>query len=325
MQKAYSRTTWENYPSDNTPLNETNLNHLEAGVDEIDNRVISLDTTKFDKTEAAGLIKSFELDTVTGIITITKYNGSVTTIDTLLEKIAVNFDFDAATQKIIITLDDGTTKEIDLSAFITQYEFLDSDTIGFTVDGAGKVTAIVKEGSIEEKHLRPNYLAEIKTEAAKAEASKTAAAESAKNAGISETNSAKSADEANTYAENASDKAGDANNSATAAYNAALSAEQAKTDAQNLVTDVTNKINSGYFKGDKGDTGETGPKGDTGEQGPKGDKGDTGENGVVTPVNGFFTMSVDADGNLYVCSADGTTTPEFELDTDGNLYFITED
>ena len=93
MQKAYSKTTWENSPSDNTPLNEANLNHIESGIDEIDNRVISLDTTKFDKTEAAGLIKSFELDTATGIITITKYNGSVQTIDTLLEKIAVNFDF----------------------------------------------------------------------------------------------------------------------------------------------------------------------------------------------------------------------------------------
>ena len=114
LTKAYNRTTWKNYPSDKTPLNETNLNHLEIGVDEIDNRVISLDTKKFDKTEAAGLIKSFELDKTTGIITITKYNGSVQTIDTLLEKIAVNFDFDSTTQKLIITLDDGTTKEIDL-------------------------------------------------------------------------------------------------------------------------------------------------------------------------------------------------------------------
>ena len=48
---------------------------------------------------------------------------------------------------IEVTLDDGTRKEIDLSAFITQYEFLDSDTIAFTVDSAGKVKAIVKESS----------------------------------------------------------------------------------------------------------------------------------------------------------------------------------
>lgn len=253
MQKAYSKTNWENSPSDNTPLNEANLNHIESGIDEIDNRVISLDTTKFDKTEAAGLIKSFELDKTTGIIKITKYNGSIQTIDTLLEKIAVNFDFDETTQHLIITLDDGTTKEIDLSSFITQYEFLDSDTIAFTVDSAGKVKAIVKEGSIEEKHLQPNYLADIKIEAGKAEASKTAAAlseanskvseENAKtyetnartseiNASASETNAAASADVATKKAESASDSALSAQGSAEVATQQSEAAKESASAAK---------------------------------------------------------------------------------------------
>lgn len=171
MQKSYERINWENYPSDKTPLNEANLNKLDVATDEIDNRVITLDNTKFDKTEASKLIKNFELDKATGIITITYLSGATVTIDTLLEKLAVNFDFDEATQKIIITLDDGTVKEVDLSSFITEYEFLDSDTVAFTVDTNGKVVAIVKEGSIEEKHLRPDYLADIKVEVAKAESS----------------------------------------------------------------------------------------------------------------------------------------------------------
>lgn len=179
MQKAYSRINWENYPSDRTPLNETNLNKLDVGVNELDNRVISLDSTKLDKTVASHLIKNFELDRETGVITITYLSGATVTIDTLLEKLAVNFDFDEATQKIIITLDDGTVKEVDLSSFITDYEFLDSDTVAFTVDTNGKVVSIVKEGSIEEKHLRPNYLADIKVEVAKAQSSATASATSA--------------------------------------------------------------------------------------------------------------------------------------------------
>lgn len=179
MQKAYNRINWENYPSDKTPLNEANLNKLDVATDEIDNRVITLDNTKFDKTEASKLIKNFELDKATGIITITYLSGATVTIDTLLEKLAVNFDFDEATQKIVITLEDGTVKEVDLSSFITEYEFLDSDTVAFTVDANGKVVAIVKEGSIEEKHLRPNYLADIKVEVAKAQSSATASATSA--------------------------------------------------------------------------------------------------------------------------------------------------
>lgn len=42
MQKAYSRTNWENYPSEETPVNEDNLNKIDYAVDVIDDRVISL-------------------------------------------------------------------------------------------------------------------------------------------------------------------------------------------------------------------------------------------------------------------------------------------
>ena len=179
MQKAYNRINWENYPSDRTPLNETNLNKLDVGVNELDNRVISLDSTKFDKTEASKLIKNFELDKATGIITITYLSGATVTIDTMLEKLAVNFDYDQTEQRLVITLDDGTVKYVNLKSLITQYEFKDTDTVAFAVDADGNVSAIVKEGSIEEKHLRPNYLADIKVEVAKAQSSATASATSA--------------------------------------------------------------------------------------------------------------------------------------------------
>ena len=181
MNKVYKRINWENYPSDATPLNEANLNNLDSATDTIDDRVITLDTTKATKTEVATLVSDVTFEESTGIITITKKNGSRVTIDTQMEKIAVNFDYDQTTQQIILTLIDGTKQYIDLSALITQYEFLDSDTVAFYIDKKGKVSAIVKEGSIEEKHLEPNYLAKIKVEVAKAESSM-------KNAAMSEIN-----------------------------------------------------------------------------------------------------------------------------------------
>lgn len=184
MQKIYYRIVWENYPSNKTPLNEQNLNKIDVAVDGMDNRIISLDTTKFDKTEAQQLIKFIEYDENTGIFKITHYNGASYTIDTLLEKLAINFDYDYQTQRLIITLSDGTIKYVDLSALITQYEFLDSDTCAFELKPDGKVTVKVKEGSIEEKHLRPNYLADIKVEAAKAQQSATQAAVSATTASV---------------------------------------------------------------------------------------------------------------------------------------------
>lgn len=175
MQKAHNNINWENKPSDKTPLNERNLNQMDRSIDVIDNRVITLDTSKFDKIDAQGLIKKLEFNRSNGVFTITYFNGSTATIDTMLEKLAVNFDFDETTQQMIITLDDGTVKRVDLSAFIVPLEFVDSDTIAFQLLAAGKVSAGVKEGSIQEKHLRPDYLADVKVEVAKAEASASAA------------------------------------------------------------------------------------------------------------------------------------------------------
>lgn len=179
MNKAYSRINWENYPSDATPINKVNLNRLDSATDILDDRVITLDTTKATKTEVATLVSDVTFEESTGIITITKKNGSKVTIDTQMEKIAVNFDYDPTTQQIILTLIDGTQQYIDLSALITQYEFLDTDTVAFAIGTDGKVSAVVKEGSIEEKHLEPNYLAKIKGEAAKAETSRADAAANA--------------------------------------------------------------------------------------------------------------------------------------------------
>ena len=160
MQKAHSRINWENYPSEKTAVNKINLNKMDGAIDEIDNRVINLDTTKATKVEVSELFSGVSFDESTGIITFTRKNGSQITIDTKLEKLAINFAYDPVEEKLVITLDDGTKQYVDLSALITVYEFLDSDTIAFAIEG-GKVKAIVKEGSIQGKHLQPDYLADI--------------------------------------------------------------------------------------------------------------------------------------------------------------------
>lgn len=188
-QKIYSREYWENLPSEKTAINRNRLNNIEGGIDAIDDRVCALDTTKVDLTKANELVKEILWDESNGTLTVVKMNGSKAVIDTKLEKLAVNFKYNPQTQQLIITLDDGTTQKVDLSALITEYEFLDSDTIAFELTSDGKVKAIVKEGSIQERHLRPDYLADIKVESSKAVAS-------AKSAGESETNAAKSATDA---------------------------------------------------------------------------------------------------------------------------------
>lgn len=177
-QKIYSLIGYKNFPSEDTPLNETNMGAMDRAIDEHDNRIVALDAAKVDLTKANELVKEILWDESNGTLTVVKMNGSKAVIDTKLEKLAVNFTYDQQTQQLVITLDDGTTQNVDLSSLITEYEFLDSDTIAFELTSDGKVKTIVKEGSIQEKHLQPDYLANIKVESAKAEKAAKASSES---------------------------------------------------------------------------------------------------------------------------------------------------
>ena len=172
MQKSYTRINWENYPSENTPLNETNLNRIDYATNEIDNRVIELDTSKANATELSKLIKNIVVNEQTGVITITYYNNTTSTIQTTLNKIAVNFRYDFNTQNLLLTLNDGTVASISLADLIQINEFDDTPTVDFTVTN-GRVSAIVPLGSIGDEHLRTNYLADIKVAEANAAASET--------------------------------------------------------------------------------------------------------------------------------------------------------
>lgn len=206
MQKIYSRIIWENLPSEKTAVNESNLNRMDLAIDNLDDRVVAMDASKVDLTKANELVKEILWDESKGTLTIVKMNGSKAAIDTKLEKLAVNFKYDPQTQQLIITLDDGTVQNVDLSSLITEYEFLESDTIAFEITD-GKVKAIVKNGSITEDKLQPNFLSDVKVEVAKAQASATAADASEKESTAQANLSKEYADKAKEYSGNLDKKA----------------------------------------------------------------------------------------------------------------------
>lgn len=186
MQKAYSRIYWKNLPSHDTALDADNLNTVDAALDTIDDRVVTMDTTKANQTDLLNTVKTVAYNDQTGVFTFTLWNGTAITIDTDLEKLAVNFDYDDDPtsphyQNLIITLDDGTVKYVDMSALITEYEFDNTATIAFTVS-SGRITANVVDGSITGAKLQPNYLADVTAQANAASASANAAAASELNA-----------------------------------------------------------------------------------------------------------------------------------------------
>ena len=203
MNKAYGRINWENYPSENTALNEANLNKMDAALNEVDNRVVAHETTKLDVATANSMVKNVSFNERSGIFTITYLNGSTKELDTKLEKIATNFVYDEERQKLILTLIDGTTQEIDMSALITQYEFENSAYISFTVAN-GKVKAEIINGSITADKLQPNFLSDVTLQANSAKTSE-------QNAKISEENAKQSEINAKNYADSAEPVASTAN------------------------------------------------------------------------------------------------------------------
>lgn len=136
-------------------------------------------------------------------------------------------------------------------------------------------------------------------------------------------------------------------NATKAATNAA-NAETAKTEAQaaqkaieNLgvkassleagknATVTKSVVDAGvtlYFGIPRGEQGAVGPQGEQGVAGPAGPAGPPGESGVTTQVAGWFTLSVDDDGNLWAYYADTETEPPLEYNKDtGDLYYIVPD
>ena len=170
MQKAHQNINWENKPSTETPINETNLNLMDRSIDTIDDRVVTFDTTKANQSDLLQGVRNVTFTASTGTFHITYFNGTVIDIDTDIEKIVVNFSYDSNPssphyQCLVLTLDDGTVEYIDLSALITQYEFVNTPRIAFTVDNNGKISADIVGGSVTDDKLQPQYLADITAQA----------------------------------------------------------------------------------------------------------------------------------------------------------------
>lgn len=196
MNKAFTNFQWENDPSVNTPLSAENLNKVNNAVNEIDNRVINFDTTKANQTDMLTAITNVSFNEASGIFTFTRKNGTTVELDTKLEKVVTNFDFDVNTQTLYLNLQDGTRLPVDLSAFITNVEFENTATIRWEKVAGGKMKAYVIAGSITADMLEPNYLANVQLYAGQAMSSASSAKTSAEEAEASAVRAEEAADKA---------------------------------------------------------------------------------------------------------------------------------
>ena len=187
---------------------------------------------KSDKSVTNLHFKAVSLDSDTGVFTFTREDGTTVTIDTVLEKVATNWTYDADTQSLVLTLADGSTVSVPLSAFITETEFDDSSTITFTVTNH-VVTAAIKSGSITDDMLDSDLITTLQGLVGAAADSATAAHQDE--------------EAAKGYKQNASDSAGAAANSQTAAAASATLAQSYAEGGTNTRTGEDTD-NAKYYK-----------------------------------------------------------------------------
>lgn len=231
-----NKNAFDKFPQLNMDKHNSLIDLLTAlGLDSITTDL----SDRYTKTEANtkiseetnDLVETIEYTKEDGKFKVTTKGGTVTTIDTDLEKIPASFE--------LITLDDGTYLRItnqdgsytqtNVTALIDTYTFNDSDTVDFTEDPKHQVTAVIKPNSITLNHLSLEIVSTI-------EGYVSAAAGSANAAAASATNAETSAANANTFMEAAEGYRDGAAAAQTAAEAAQTAAETAQTGAQTAQT-----------------------------------------------------------------------------------------
>ncbi|MBQ4649879.1 MAG: hypothetical protein IJB73_04180 [Firmicutes bacterium] len=188
---------------------------------------------KADRTTVSAMVKSIEFDHATGVFTITEQGGAVHTIDTAIEKIAVNFRYDAEAEALVMTLPDGSEEAVSLSAFVDDNDIQESSTIRVEQSG-GTIKLHLKTGSVTDSMLSSALLSAMQGYVQSCSGSAASADASAKNAGTYADNAAKSASAAKVSETNAAQSESNAKNSETkakASETAALAAQKAAEDA----------------------------------------------------------------------------------------------
>lgn len=218
--------------------------------------------------ETNSLVTNVTVDTDTGVITITKKDGTAQSVDTALEKVPATFEFVEDTENdkyyLKITNVDGSTSQTEVTNLMNQFTFTSGDIVTFSQNANGTtttITASIKAGSIGFNELKSEVKAYIDTKAADISADKEivlAAKTEVLNASQSVTanttivlnakdDATAQANKAKSYAvggtgtrdgedtDNAQYYSNQANLRANDAHNSAVAAEEAKNKAQEIV------------------------------------------------------------------------------------------
>lgn len=248
LSKYYYPFTWRNKPSIESPINEVHLNHIEDGINEMDNRILILAQDKADASDMANVFIDFDIDDTTGTMTFTRFDGTKKSRDTPMEKIILNCYLED--DNFVLVLADGTKQKVSLAKFIDTYTFTSSDTIRFSVNGKN-ISADIPDGKITLAKLEPTIMSTIRQYTLDAQTAKGVAEQAASTAqgwaiggtGFEGTNAKYYSNKSKRYAVGGVE-AGDVEDNAKSYYEKAQAAAQ-RAESMTHISETSFSINTG--------------------------------------------------------------------------------
>ena len=224
-------TSANNIGADVASVTTKTVQAILAAFDErIADRYTKTETETLVANDTNNLVSDVDVNLTTGVITITKKDGTTVTFDTALEKVPAKFEIveNGDTYALKITNQDGTVTQADITQFMNVYNFNNSAEVAFEVNGSGNektVTASIRANSIGLDKLSLSIVSTL-------EGYMTSAKDSAAAAKTSETNARTSELNAQTAANTALNKASEATTAANTATSKASAAEKSAEDAE---------------------------------------------------------------------------------------------
>ena len=82
----YTIVGWLNFPDKSTPLGKKNLRHMDSGILQCAQHILSLSQDKAELSEVNTMVQDVTLDVDTGILTVKLKNGTTKTYDLAIER-----------------------------------------------------------------------------------------------------------------------------------------------------------------------------------------------------------------------------------------------
>lgn len=160
--KAYQPTLDANGKLVWSPVSETTVEGLQTLVSALQERVSTIENKEaaWDGavTDVAAIkakyIKEVAYAEDTGIFTFTLQDGTTKTVDLAIEKVVTNFAYDADSKNLVLTLADGSTQKVPMTAFIDDYTVEEGALqVQLAISDDNKISATIVDGSITEAKL----------------------------------------------------------------------------------------------------------------------------------------------------------------------------